>query len=187
MSRARFIVVAALGALAVAGCAPKKDGRASSASGGTGGSGSNAAGVDTGRVGHTFVVTYDSGPIDRIRVVRDTSGRIVVEGAGGFPDGTRVVVTLMRALAGGRYEAASRTSASVELGRFMSSPLVDETGAPPPPGSTVRLHVSATFAPGQQTDAVLNASANGRRFRGLGMHEVPQGYAIWEQTIEAPL
>ncbi len=187
---ATLTLIVALTALA-AGCAKSGDGgRAATSSPG------HEAGVDTGRVGRTFVVTYESGPIDRLRLVRDTAGRIVVEGASGFPDGTRVAVTLMRPVTGGRYEPAAVLSAKVELGRFQTSPLVDDSpaglaqasslatsGTPVP----VRLLVTVSFAPGQQSDEVMHASANGRRFRGLGMHELPDGSAVYEQTLEALL
>jgi hypothetical protein len=182
-----------------AGCAPKKDGAERGSAAGTAqpdGAAREAQG-DTGRVGNTFVVSYDSGPIDRLRIVRDTAGRFVVEGASGFPDGTKVTVTLFRALAGDRREPAAMARANVELGRFQSPPLEDEARAAAASGAAdsaagpatplVRLLITVSFAPGQQSDAVLQASANGRRFRGDGMREAPGGYAVYEQLVEAPL
>ena len=189
---ARLAIVALVCGLVVvatstSGCTKKhKDDhpdRAASAGGDAG----REAGVDTGRVGHTFVVTYDSGPVDRIRIVRDTAGRIVVEGASGFSDGTKVTVTLLRPATSGKTEAASITRAKVELGRFQTSPLIDESTAAPPPTGVVGLLVSVSFAPGEQSEAVMRASGDGRRFRGHGMKELPGGFAVYEQRIEAPL
>jgi hypothetical protein len=186
MPRAAFAFV--LLAFLALGCARKntrdsaRDGRPTAES-----SSQNDADVDTGRVGNTFVVTYESGPVDRIRVLRDTSGRIVVEGASGFADGTRVDVTLLRPLPGGRSEPAAMARARVELGRFQTSPLIDESTSAPAPSGTVTLLVTVSFAPGKQSEVVMRASADGHRFRGHGMREVPGGHAVYEQRIEAPL
>ncbi|MEP7029040.1 MAG: hypothetical protein ABI960_10630 [Candidatus Eisenbacteria bacterium] len=153
-------------------------------------SGANAA--DTTRQGKVFVVTFDDGPVDEIRLVRDTSGGIVAQGATGFPDGTRVTIALQRARAGGRvgtgepaYDAVATSTAMVAVGRFMSQPLVPLSG--PVPQGIVRVRLTASFAPGHQTDEVLSASAHGRRYEGHGMHAMGDDYAIYETTLEAPL
>jgi hypothetical protein len=186
-----LVALVALVAIAAPGCSRKHKNdhpdRAAAQGAGGGGEADREAGVDTGHVGHTFVVTYDSGPVDRIRIVRDTAGRIVVEGASGFADGTKVTVTLLRPTTGGKREPASMTRAKVELGRFQTSPLIDESTLAPPPEGIVGLLVSVSFAPGEQSEAVMRASADGRRFRGHGMRELPGGFAVYEQHIEAPL
>jgi len=51
----------------------------------------------------------------------------------------------------------------------------------------LRVQLRASFAPGQQSDEVLSASAHGRRYDGPGMHAVGEDYAVYETTLEAPL
>jgi hypothetical protein len=179
------LLVAALGAtIALAGCGGPAAKRA----------GSSASAPDTSRQGHVFIQTFDDGPVDEVRLVRDTSGGIVAQGATGFPDGTRVTVSLQRARPAPRgaaasgapqYEAIASTTAIVTLGRFAANPLVP-TGGPLPQG-VVRVRITASFAPGHQTEEVLSASAHGRRYDGHGMHAVGEDYAIYETTLEAPL
>lgn len=147
---------------------------------------------DTTRQGHVFIQTFDDGPVDEIRLVRDTSGGIVAQGATGFPDGTRITVSLQRArpaprgAAGGpQYEAIASSTPTVSLGRFTSNPLVPDGG--PVPQGLVRVRFTASFAPGQQSEEVLSASAHGRRYDGHGMHAVGEDYAVYETMLEAPL
>ena len=99
MPRAAFAalstLVALLATVALApGCARKHGdtagGDGSERSADAAGDAGDAAGVDTGRVGHTFVVTYDSGPVDRIRIVRDTAAGIT-RGAGSDEDKARAL------------------------------------------------------------------------------------------------
>jgi hypothetical protein len=144
------------------------------------------ADADTARDGHAFVATYDNGPVDQIRIVRDTSGGIVAAGSTGFPDGTRITVTLQRPRPGAphEYEAVASTSGQVALGRFVSQPLSLPEG--PVPQGLVRVRIRAPFLPGQQSDEVLAATANGRRFKGKGMHEAGE-FAVYEVDLEAPL
>ena len=151
-----------------------------------------ASAPDTMRQGHVFIQTFDDGPVDEVRLVRDTSGGIVAQGATGFPDGTKVTISLqrVRASASGaagelRYEAMASTIALVALGRFTSNPLVPGSG--PVPQGVLRVQLRASFAPGQQSDEVLSASAHGRRYDGPGMHAVGEDYAVYETTLEAPL
>ena len=156
----------------------------------------SAAAPDTAREGSAFVQSFEDGPVDQIRVVRDTAGGIVVTGATGFPDGTMIGITLQRPRKGaGRapatgaapdaFEAVAVSSARVALGRFTSQPLVPVSG--PAPTGLVRVRLLAPFGPGQQSDEVMNATARGRRFTGHGMHAVDEAYSVYETTVEVPL
>ncbi|MGH7724300.1 MAG: hypothetical protein ACREOU_02605 [Candidatus Eiseniibacteriota bacterium] len=207
MSRARlavaFAAVVALTSLAlVVGCGgndrsrDRASGRGGAAretpagetpAGTAGGTGTpqGAGPADTSREGRTFVATYDDGPVDRLRIVRDTAGGLVVEGATGFPDGTAVLISLLRPTAGGRTETVAATRALVELGRFQGEPLLAASG--PVPEGPVTIRVLVSFAPGRQSDAVLQATARGRRFGGAGMRDTPDGHAVYESTVEANL
>jgi len=144
------------------------------------------ADADTARDGHAFVATYADGPVDQIRIVRDTDGGIVTAGSTSFPDGTVMTVTLQQPRPGNphAYEAVASTTGQVALGRFASAPLNGPHG--PLPQGLVRLRIRASFLPGAQSDAILGATSNGRRFRGKGMHEMGES-AVYEVDIEAPL
>ncbi len=154
--------------------------------------GSAAAAPDSSRQGKVFVQTFEDGPVDEIRLVRDTSGGIVAQGATGFPDGTKVTVALQRLRAAGKgaagepqYDAVATSTALVTLGRFTTQPLVPLSG--PLPQGVVRVRLMASFGPGQQNDEVQSASAHGRRYDGPDMHAVGNDYAVYETTLEAPL
>jgi len=184
------IVLVVVVALVVAGCGGGGQAGAGGASGAGAASGTGEdradAPPDTGRVGHAFVATYDDGPVDQIRIVRDTSGGIVAGGSTSFPDGTRITVALERPRPDRprEFEAVTTTQGEVELGRFSSMPLKLPDGTPP--SGPVRLRVTASFGPGAQSAEVLSATGNGRRFRGQGMHEVG-AYSIYEVDLEAPI
>jgi hypothetical protein len=139
---------------------------------------------DTSRAGPAFVAVYRDGPLDELRVVRATDGRLVVAGEAEFPDGTQVTVSLLTRRAGGALEPVASGRARVEAGRFMGPPL-SGVGGPPPPGLHV-LRVSAPFGPGDQDPGVLRAAAGGRRFHGSGVRE-HAGRIVFETTLEVPL
>ncbi len=184
VSHARLALLALLVAAAWSGCA--RDDRNESAPQGE--SVLRVGPSDTTRQGRTFVATYEDGPVDQLRVVRDTAGGIVVEGGTGFPDGTEISIALLAS--GGpdgarRRETVAATRAIVELGRFQGQPLLTANG--PLPAGPVAIRLLASFAPGRQSDAVLHATAHGQRFRGSGMRLSPDGYAVYESTVEANL
>jgi hypothetical protein len=179
--------------IALSGCgAPKRArGGGAAATGDTTGGAPAAdarteAPADTAHDGHAFVATYDDGPIDQIRIVRDTSDGIVAGGSTGFPDGTRIQVALERPRAGKArtFEAIASTQCEVELGRFSCSPLTPPTG--PLPHGPVHVRVSASFAKGDQSNEVLSSTGNGRRFRGHGMHE-SYGVVVYQVDVEGTL
>jgi hypothetical protein len=145
----------------------------------------DAAAPDTAREGSVFVVTFENGPVDQIRIVRDTSNGIVVHGATGFADGTRVAIALLRRRPDGSDETAAVTVAKVALGRFQGEPLAGAGG--PVPAGPVRVRLTVSFAPGKQDDAVRAASGDGRRFTGGGMHTAPDGSSYYDLILEAPL
>ncbi len=192
---AAAVALLACVALAGAGCARKPAGSDSAATRAPGpmtpptaesaGEAPNAD-ADTARDGHAFVATYGDGPVDQVRIVRDTSGGIVAAGSTGFPDGTKITVTLQQPRPGQPhvYEAVAATTGEVALGRFASTPLNGPHG--PLPQGLVRLRIQASFLPGAQSPAILGATDNGRRFRGKGMHEVGES-SVYEVDIEAPL
>lgn len=124
--------------------------------------------------------------MDELRMVRDTSDGIVTGGSTSFPDGTRIVVALERARPDKErgFEAIATTECEVALGRFSSAPLTPQSG--PLPRGPVHVRVSASFAPGAQSDAVMAATGNGRRFRGAGMHE-SHGVVIYQVDLEGTI
>jgi hypothetical protein len=151
----------------------------------TGSAGTRGPAPDTGRAGPAFLAVYRDGPLDELRVVRATDGGLVVAGVAGFPEGTRITVSLLGRGAGGGLEPVASSRARVEAGRFMSTPLAAVSG-PPPPGVHV-LRVTVPFGPGDQDPAVLRAADDGRRFRGPGVHEPAGGRIVFETTLEVPL
>jgi hypothetical protein len=188
------IILVALG-VAVAGCGGGSGGGHGGHAGASAGPGAAAgtsgedranAPPDTARDGHAFVATYDDGPVDQIRIGRDTAGGIVAAGSTSFPDGTRITVALERPRPDRprEFEAVATTQGEVRLGRFSSTPLKPPTG--PLPTGPAHLRITASFGPGAQSPDVLSATGNGRRFRGQGMHEVG-AYSIYEVDLEAPI
>jgi hypothetical protein len=85
------LLVVALG-LGLGGCG----GGSQHASGG-----GSAAPPDTVREGKVLVATFKDGPVTEVRLLRDTSGGVVVWGATEFPEGTQVRATLLTASVSG--------------------------------------------------------------------------------------
>jgi hypothetical protein len=142
------------------------------------------AAADTTRQGKVLVATFKDGPVSELRLLRDTSGGVVVYGATDFPEGTRVSIQLVEPTAGGAARALAMTNAAVTLGQFTSQPLSPASG-PLPPG-LVAVRVGVSFAPGAQTDQVLNATTRGLRFSGTGMTP-SRDHADYSTSLEAPL
>ncbi len=140
--------------------------------------------ADTSRDGAAFVAIYGSGPIDELRVVRATDGALVAGGSTSFPDGTRITISLLRDGPRGR-EAMTTSRATVELGHFMSGPLVPLSGPVPQGMYTIRLTVP--FGETDQTPEVRRAADSGRRFAGPGAQTAPDGRIVHETTMKAPL
>lgn len=165
-----------LGALGAGGCGkPRAHGNAAPA----------RATADTTRQGKVLVATFKDGPVSELRLLRDTAGGVVVHGATDFPEGTRVSIQLVEpGAAGSSARALAMTNAAVALGEFTSQPLTPASG-PLPPG-LVTVRVGASFAPGAQSDQVLNAAAQGLRFSGTGMTP-SRDHADYSTTLEAPL
>lgn len=139
---------------------------------------------ETTRAGKVFIATFKDGPMDELRLLRDTAGGVVVYGATDFPEGTRVRVQLIEPAAGGAGRALAMTTATVELGHFTSQPLNSSSG-PPGPG-LVAVRVAVSFAPGVQPDAVQAAAGRGLRYHGNGMIPSPD-HADYSISMEAPL
>jgi hypothetical protein len=141
--------------------------------------------ADTTRQGKVLVATFKDGPVSELRLLRDTSGGVVVYGVTDFPEGTRVSIQLIEPMAGGgAAHALAMTNAAVTLGQFTSQPLNPASG-PLPPGM-VAVRVGVSFAPGAQTDQVQNAAARGLRFSGTGMTP-SRDHADYSTSLEAPL
>jgi len=169
------LLVVALG-LALGGCG-KGDARRT---------GTGAARPDTVRAGKVLVATFADGPVREVRLLRDTSGGIVVWGQTEFPEGTQLRATLLAAGASGTQpvRTLALTGTRVALGEFSAPPLVPAAG--PLPQGLVRVRVEASFGPGAQTDSILAVTDRGRRLRGHGM--TPAGdHADYALTLEAPL
>jgi len=148
--------------------------------------GASAARPDTVREGKVLVATFKDGPVREVRLLRDTSGGVVVWGQAEFPEGTQLRATLLAAGSSGTQpdRMLAVTGARVALGEFSAPPLVPVSG-PVPPG-LVRVRIEASFGPGAQTDSILAVTDRGRRLRGQGM--TPAGdHADYALTLEAPL
>ena len=146
---------------------------------------SKAARPDTSRSGPAFLAVYRDGPLDELRVVRATDGRLVVAGLCDFPDGTKISVSLSERRRGSVTTYIAIVGARVERGRFMSPPLAGVGG--PPPQGVYGLGIMVVFGPGRQDPAVMAASAGGRRFLGPGVSEQPNGVIMFSTNLEAPL
>lgn len=143
-----------------------------------------ASASETTRAGKVLIATFKDGPMDELRLLRDTAGGVVVYGVTDFPEGTRVRVQLVEPAAGGAGRALAMTTATVELGHFTSQPLNPASG-PLGPG-LVAVRVAVSFAPGSQPEAVLAAAGRGLRYHGNGM--IPaRDHADYSITMEAPL
>jgi hypothetical protein len=115
------------------------------------------------------VFHLDSGPLREIRIARATDGRFVVSGFCYFPDDTRLTVSL-RDSSGG---VLGRTRPVVANGLFDALPIG--------PGETLpigeyEMEIAAGFSPGDQPDAVLEETGNGRALEGEGMFTTQQGH-----------
>ena len=139
-----------------------------------------AAKPDTVRDGKALVASFRDGPVNEVRLVRDTSQGVVVWGQTSFPEGTQVRATLLA----GDGTMLAVTNARVALGVFSSQPLVPSSG--PLPTGLVHVRVEALFGTGAQTDSILAVTDRGRRFHGHGMTPADD-HADWRTTLEAPL
>lgn len=184
--RSLHFIPFALAAFLAAGCGDGTGSRRSADGGDAPGAAKGGAALrpDTSRSGPAFLAVYREGPLDELRVVRATDGRLVVAGLCAFPDGTRLQVALA-APDGADRQVIAVVGARVAEGRFMAGPLAGAVG-PPPPG-VHRIQVTATFGPTDQDPAVMDAAGRGRRFTGPGVRTLDDGRIRFETTLEVPL
>jgi hypothetical protein len=140
---------------------------------------------DTSRSGPAFLAIWTEGPLEELRVVRATDGRLVVAGRCAFPDGTRLRVALLASGEGAEAVPVAIVGARVETGQFMAPPLAGQAG--PPPHGVHLVRVEAAFGPADQDPSVMTAAAGGRRYLGAGTTELPDGRIVFATTLEAPL
>ncbi len=183
-SAAACALLACAVAFAAAGCGERPPARDDSPSPPEVAAPSPTVKPDTSRDGAAFVAIYTAGPYDELRMVRATDGALVVGGSTRFPDGTRITVSLLRDGPRG-LEAMTTSRATVELGQFMSGPLVPLAG-PVPQGMYV-IRLTTPFGETDQAPEVLRAADSGRRFEGSGTQAAPDGRIVHETTLEAPL
>jgi hypothetical protein len=183
--RTHHFIPVTLVALLVAGCGDGSRRPADSGDRAGAARDGDALRPDTSRSGPAFLAVYREGPLDELRIVRATDGRLVVAGLCAFPDGTRLQVALDAPGDDGERQVIAVVGARVAEGRFMSGPLAGVTGAPPP--GVHRIHVSATFGPTDQDPAVMDAAARGRRFAGPGVRTLEDGRIRFETRLEVPL
>jgi hypothetical protein len=144
----------------------------------------DAAAPDTAREGSVFVITFENGPVDQVRIVRDTSNGIVVHGATALPTARGSRSRCSGAAPTAATKTAAVTVAKVALGRFQCEPLVGRRRACAP--GSVRVRLTVSFAQGKQDDAVRAASGDGRRFTGPGMHTAPDGSMLLRPDSGGP-
>lgn len=114
------------------------------------------------------VIRLNSGPLQEIRIVRDTDDRIVVSGFCYFPDDTRLTISLHDSV--GR--ALGQTRPVVESGWFTSLPL----GGTELPQGDLEIGVTANFSPGEQPAAVLEETDSGAALEGEGVFITQRGH-----------
>ncbi len=121
------------------------------------------------RAGDLGLFRATDGPLEEVRVRRDTAGGIVVSGFCFFPEETVLTVVV--------YDAAglavARTQPTVRHSLFRSLPLSPSGGAWRAGRYEVGIEVS--FAPGAQPERVLREARNGEALSGDGMTRTRQG------------
>jgi hypothetical protein len=107
----------------------------------------DASQADTTREGKVLVASFKEGPVQEIRLLRDTSGGVVVYGETEFPEGTRMRVELVEPsspVAERAGRALAMTTATVQLGHFTSIPLVPVSGPWPTGMTAARISTADT-------------------------------------------
>lgn len=118
------------------------------------------------------------GPLEEIRVRRDTRGGFVVSGFSYFPEHTRLGLVLYDS--DGR--ALARTQAEVVSSLFQSAPLAPPDGSGWPAGA-YEILIEAIFAPGAQPERVLESSQDGAALSGDGMTTTVQGRPAFAKRV----
>ena len=110
------------------------------------------------------------GPLEELRIRRDTRGSFVISGFCFFPEQTQLSLVLYDA----EEVVVARTQAQVQNSLFQSLPLTRPDDRRWPAGAYT-LVVEAIFAPGAQPDRVLRSSRQGQALTGEGMTTTVQG------------
>ena len=126
-----------------------------------------AAAEDPNELAH---FRLEDGPLEEVRVRRDTRGGFVVSGFCFFPEMTQLALVLYDA----DEQAVARTQVQVQNSLFQSLPLTRPDGRRWP-GGAYAISVEAVFAPGAQPDRVLQSSKGGQTLSGDGMTTTVQG------------
>jgi hypothetical protein len=123
-----------------------------------------------------------SGPLEELRVHRDTAGALVVWGFCYFPEHTSLTVVVYDSSGA----ALARTQPAVQNSLFESLPLRPPAGAAWEPGS-YEIEIHASFAPGAQPESVLRASRGGESLTGEGMARTLQGRPAYAKRFPVVL
>jgi hypothetical protein len=157
-ARQRAFACLALAALAASGCGGGESRQASELTLEELEPGGAAPQVDTAALsrGQPLLTTFEP--------YRLPNGAIRVRGRLGFPDGTRVQLSLLR-----RPDLAlqARTQVRIDAGGFESNDLFGGTG--PLPRSDYRIELLAHFNDVWQSADVMRATGDGKRLRGPGI------------------
>jgi hypothetical protein len=113
-------------------------------------------------------IRLSSGPLQELRIARDTDGRFVVTGFCYFPDDTRLSIALHDSLG----QVLGQTRSVVENGWFTSLPF----GGGELPAGAYEIGVTANFSPGEQPVTVLDETDGGAALEGEGVFITQRGH-----------
>lgn len=130
----------------------------------------------------TASLTQGKPLLEEIEPFRETNGMLRVRGRVGFPDGTRVEISLYDK---GTRQMRARVQVIIADHRFVSPPMMGPGG--PLPKGAYRFEYMALFNEAWQTSEVMRRTDNGRALRGPGVSRDRVGgaafYLVEERAI----
>jgi len=123
-------------------------------------------------------IDLGDGPLDELTILRGSDGRFVVAGVCLFPEDTRLEISVTDSTGG----SVGNATVVVQHALIQTSPV----GAPGAPGrpALYRVRVSATFVPGLQSEPVMQAIGDGKRYHGEGMTKTLQGRLAYDRIFQ---